>query len=251
MEQLDSWQLIADGTPEQFVDALVREAMEHPAVHHPYLKRLASGDVPDIEGALRDYAFQYTFYGSEFPSYVEGVIGGLKLPRHRASLRENLEEEKGVPGSTDLKTMPHTDMFRLFAGSVGVDEEYERSAKPSTTVLVWRDLFLQKCQSRQEGVGIGGIGIGTELLVPTMYSYMLRCIKSCTSLEPRDYHFFSLHIHCDAQHSADLIDITKEMASDHDVREAIRFGVFSSLNLRKAFWDVMLSRAVSMEHPRG
>jgi len=38
--------------------------------------------------------------------------------------------------------------------------------------------------------------------------------------------------------------VTPEVATDPSTREAIRFGVGSALNLRKAFWDIMLSRAV-------
>ncbi|MCG8589137.1 MAG: hypothetical protein MJE66_07580, partial [Proteobacteria bacterium] len=78
---MESWQLITDGTPRQFVDALVRESRAHAAVRHPYLEFLAKGELPDVPGALRDYAFQYSFYSAEFPSYVEGVIGGLQSPR--------------------------------------------------------------------------------------------------------------------------------------------------------------------------
>ena len=244
--QRDSWQLLSTGDAEEFVDTLRREAGEHPAVHHTYLKRLAAGDVPNIVDALRDYAYQYSFYGAEFPSYVEGVLGGLTRSDHRDVLLENLHEEKGDPDSDDLDKMPHTRLFGLFKRAVGATQEYERNTSPCTTVLVWRDLFLQKCQSRQNGVGVGAIGLGTELVVPTMYRYILESIIEHTDLTPRDYHFFNLHVECDAEHARDLMNITTELASDHDVREAVRFGVFSSLNLRKAFWDVMLSRAVAM-----
>ena len=247
MDTLDSWQLVARGSAEDFVTALSREALEHPAVHHPYLKRLASGDLPRMDIALRDYAFQYSFYGAEFTAYLEGVIGGLISTRHREVLRENLEEEKGEPGSDDIDQMPHTDLFRLFRNAVGADEDYLAKAKPCTTVLVWRDLFLQKCQSRQEGVGLGAIGIATEMVVPTMYDYILKGIKNNSQLTPREYHFFELHAVADDEHGQDLVNITIDLAKQYDLREAIRFGVFSSLNLRRAFWDIMLSRAVASQ----
>jgi pyrroloquinoline quinone (PQQ) biosynthesis protein C len=244
MEERDSWRLIHDGTAAEFVVALKREAAAHPAVHHPYLKRLAAGDLPRIDTALRDYAFQYRFYGAEFPSYLEGVIGSLKSDQHRSVLRQNLAEEKGDPESDDRDKMPHTRLFGLFGQATGVDAEYLDTHEPCTTVMIWRDLFLQKCQSRQEGVALGAIGIATELLVPDMYRYILQGIREHTDLTENDAYFFALHSRCDEAHAAALLDITIELADRRDLREAIRFGVISALNLRRAFWDVMLSRAV-------
>ncbi|MCA9602337.1 MAG: iron-containing redox enzyme family protein, partial [Myxococcales bacterium] len=156
MEKKASLELISKGTPAEFVEALGREALDHSAVHHTYLKRLSNGELPDMEGALRDYAYQYSFYGRDFVNYLEGVIGSLPLQRQRDVIYENLEEEKGDPRATAIEHMPHTKMFQMFRRSVGVDENYERTTKACTTVLVWRDLFLQKCNSRQLGVALGG-----------------------------------------------------------------------------------------------
>ena len=246
MEPKASWELISKGTPQEFCDALCREAMEHPAVRHPYLVRLSQGEFPDIQGALRDYAYQYSFYGSDFVNYLSGVIGSLPLQRQRDTIYHNLEEERGEPRATELEKMPHTKMFQVFRRAIGVDENYEQTTKACTTVMVWRDLFYQKCQSRQLGVALGGMGMGTEYIVPTMYSYILKGIKEHTSLTPRDYYFFELHAKCDDDHAQDLINIAAELAVDPNVREGLRFGVFSALNLRRAVWDVMLARATDM-----
>ena len=240
----ESWELIARGSAEEFVDTLCAEAADHPAVDHPYLERIASGELPDVAGALRDYAFQYAFYSREFPHYLEGVIASLASPAHRACLLENLEEERGDPDSDDPARIPHTELFARFRRAIGVDEAYAARHQPITTVLVWRDLALQKCRSPQLGVGIGAIGIGTEFVVPRIYTYLLEGIRRDTKLGEADYFFFTLHARCDQAHAEDLRRITVDIARDTAHREAIRFGVFSALNLRKAFWDVMLSRAV-------
>ncbi len=248
MTRYASWQLLSKGSAEEFVDALRREALEHPAVHHPYLRRLAAGDFPNLPWAIRDYAYQYSFYGQDFPNYLEGVIGGLENLHHREMIRENLEEEKGDPHSDDPDRMPHTRLFQIFRRAAGVTPEFEAQSHPCTTVLVWRDLFLQKCQSRQPGVALGGIGMGTELVVPTIYSYIQRGIREHTSINDRDSYFFELHARCDDKHAHVLMDITKELAADRrDTREAIRFGVNSALNLRCAVWDVMMARAIDVD----
>lgn len=245
----ESLALITKGTPTEFVDALQDEAMDHPAVHHPLLERIATGDLPDVAWALRDYAYQYAFYSSEFPNYLTSVIENLESEKHREALLENLAEERGDPTSDRLEHQPHVELFARFQRAIGIDEAYRKEHKPSTTVEVWRDLALQKCRSEQIGVAIGAIGIGTEFVVPTIYTYLLAGIRAYTDLAPDDYYFFSLHATCDQEHAEDLREITIDLAGPSDHREAIRFGVMSALNLRKAFFDIMLSRA--MDAPLG
>jgi pyrroloquinoline quinone (PQQ) biosynthesis protein C len=241
-----SWELITRGSPEEFVSCLRREAEEHPAVRHPYLERLALGRLPSVRLALMDYAHQYSFYSSHFPEYLESVINTLASAEHRSILYENLEEEQGNPKSDDPRDAPHTEIFARFEAAIGIDEAYRANHKPSMTVELWRDLALQKCRSERTGVGVGAIGIGTEMVVPTIYAYILDSIRSHTSLDEEDYFFFTLHAACDHEHAAALIGITVDLASEPENREAIRFGVHSALNLRKAFWDIMLSRAIDL-----
>ncbi len=243
----ESLELLDRGTAEEFVSALIREALGHPSVHHPYLRRLSRGDFPDISGAIRDYAFQYSFYSANFWKCVEAVLLGLKDPTHRLLIEENLKEERGVPASTRLEEQPHSEMFQRFARAAGCDEAYRASNRPCATVLVWRDLFYQKCQSLQPGVAVGGMGLGTELVVPTVYRYFMAAIANHTRIQKEDYLFFPLHAVCDDGHAEHFREIAVDLAGSPEAREGLRFGVFSALNLRKAFWDVMLSRALSME----
>lgn len=242
--QTTSWALLNQGSADEFVDALCADALAHPAVNHGYLQRLAAGDLPDVQAAIRDFCHQYYFYSAEFTSYLEAVIGGLVNARHRDTLRHNLAEEQGRCHVTGTEDVPHTELFQRFRLAAGVTADYDRSHEPTTTVLIWRDLFLQKCQSRQAGVGLGAIGIGTELVVSRLYHYLHAAVQTHTELQPDDYLFLTLHMDCDDEHAEDLKQISIELAEDHTLREALRFGVLSSLNLRNAFWDVMLARAL-------
>ena len=241
-----SWALLHSGTAEDFVEALCADAMRHPAVHHEYLQRLANGDLPNVQAAIRDYCHQYYFYSAEFTNYLEAVIGGLTDARHRDVLRHNLDEERGHADEANPEEIPHTELFQRFRRAAGVTEAFDRDTPPSTTVTVWRDLFLQKCQSRQPGVGVGAIGIATEMIVSTIYRYLHTAVKAHTDMTPDDYIFLTLHLDCDDEHAEDLKRISIELAEDHALREALRFGVLSSLNLRNAFWDVMLARALAL-----
>ncbi len=242
--QEGSWVFLHQGSPEVFIEALCADVMRHQAVNHPYLERLASGDLPDMQAAIRDYCHQYYFYSAEFTSYLEAVIGGLDSALHRDVLRQNLKEEQG----NDLgnpQSIPHTELFQRFRRAAGVTPEYDAETPPCTTVTVWRDLFLQKCKSRQPGVGLGAIGLGTEMIVSTVYPYLHKAVMSHSDMKPDDYLFLTLHMECDDRHADDTKEISLELAEDQGCREALRFGVLSSLNLRNAFWDVMLARAVA------
>lgn len=244
-ETSQSWAYLNQGSAETFVETLCAEALQHPAVNHPYLQRLAQGDLPDLPAAIRDYCHQYYFYSAEFTSYLEAVIGSLPSAKHRDVLRHNLDEERGHADDANPDQIPHTELFQRFRTAAGVTPDYDSKNQPSTTVIVWRDLFLQKCQSRQLGVGVGAIGIATEMIVSRIYQYLHEAVKSHSDMTPDDYLFLTLHLDCDDQHAEDLKQISIELAEDHASREALRFGVLSALNLRNAFWDVMLARAVA------
>ena len=237
-----SRELLYRGSPSEFVAALRHEAKAHVAVRHEYLERFAAGDFPSMAFAVRDYAQQYAVYSAGFTSYLQGVIHSLPQRSHRDVLTENLQEEQGLTG-VDGHHTPHAVLFDRFRRATGVSTTDEAQFVPTTTVSVWRDLFLQKCQSRQLGVGLGAIGLATELLVSDIYRYILQGIREHTTIPEEHHVFFSLHIDCDDEHAQDLIAITEELSVNPSVREAVRFGVFSSLNLRVAFWDVMLARA--------
>ena len=234
-----SLDLLYQGAAADFVQALRGEALAHPATGHEYLRRFAAGEFPSMEWTVRDYALQYYVYSAGFTSYLQAVINGLPLQRHRDVLGENLREEQGEEDGE----IPHAVMFDRFRRAAGVSQALELEFKPCTTVRVWRDLFLQKCQSSQPGVGIGAIGIATELLVSSIYEHLLAGIRDHSSVAPEHHRFFAMHIGCDDEHAEQLLNITQELCEDMSIREAVRFGVLSSLNLRAAFWDVMLARA--------
>lgn len=242
MSPAESWQLIRSGSPEAFVGAVEREVMAHRALHHPYIERLARGDLPDVREALWDFGSQYVYYTELFPDYVQGVIEATKDASHADALRQNLEEENGDPSSPRLEERPHRELFQRFLTAIRPACADEPA--PCQTVLVWRELFLQKCRSPHAGVGLGGLGLGTEAIVGPIYTRLIESLRNHTDLAPDDYVFFALHARCDDDHAEVMRRIAIEIAVGPDEREALRFGAFSALNLRMAFWDVMLGRAL-------
>lgn len=42
-----------------FIDRLSAEALTSKAVNHPYLRAMREGDLPNMDLAIKDFAFQY------------------------------------------------------------------------------------------------------------------------------------------------------------------------------------------------
>ena len=241
-----SIELLYHGSAEEFVDSLATEIKQHPALNHPFLSRLGNGEYANVQEVLKDYAHQYSIYSEWFTRYLDGVLSNLSDPSHTAAIMENMEEEKGNPNSDRLEERPHVELFQMFKNQIGADAAYCAANPPCTTVLLWRDLFLQKCNSSIPGVGLAAIGMGTEYIISTIYPNIIEAIENHTDLGEEGSLFFRLHVDCDDGHAEVVRQITQQVAEDIANREAIRFGVFSSLNLRKAFWDTQLARAIDL-----
>ena len=101
---------------------------------------------------------------------------------------------------------------------------------------------MQLCE-RDQWVGIAAIGIGTELLVSKIYQAILQGLRTYSKLSPIQRVFFDLHSACDDEHAAQLLTITKQLATDTTAREKIEYGVNAAITMRSLFWDDMLERA--------
>lgn len=244
-----SLDLLYAGSPREFVEALRAEALAHPAARPRLLRRLALGELPSTQEALRLYAHHYSFYSRDFTRYLTGVIEGLPEERHREELLENLREEEGTPGSTALEGRPHAELFALFKRGVGVTDSYAAARPPLPTALVWRAQFMALCSSPVLGVGLGAIGLGTELIVPSVYAHLLSALDRCPELPPEARVFFELHLSADDQHAEDLLRVTEEVALTSERREAIRFGAHAALHLRESFWAALEALIDAPSHP--
>ena len=238
---------LQQGTADDFVDALIGDVFEHPATHHPYLEGLSSNSLPNIDEAIRDYAFNYSVYSAEFVTYLNLVIAGLTRQHHRELIIENLYEEQGDPNSTVPEKKPHSVIFNEFKEQIGINPEYKAKATISATSLCWRDTFKEICKSQNVCVGLGAIGLGTEMIVPKIYDHFIHAIEDHSSFENSNSMFFRLHVECDDEHSDDLLTVIRDFADVASNREYLRFGAQIALDLRKTFWDVMLSRALCMK----
>lgn len=236
-----------------YLASLLDEAINHRAVHHPYLKALANGSFDNMPAVISDFAGQYGFYSAWFPRYLTGVISKMDNAEHRTHLLDNLAEESGHLHEDDLAAIralgikdewvqgiPHPQLFKRFQYAIGADI----SGKPGIEVDIWRDGFLSLIQNKSAANALGAIGLGTESVVKYIYKYIIEAIEKHTELSLEQYVFFPLHTEVDDEHGLILLDIARQMVDEspqsaHEVRK----GMLSALNLRAAYWDDMMLRA--------
>lgn len=234
--------------------ALTDIAYEHRAIHHPYLQALASGDLPDPQAALEDFAIQYQGYTSWFPNYLTCVMSKLQSERHRGYFAENLDEEKGHLDAETVKQLeqlgiaeawvqgiPHPVLFRRFRNALGIDAH----SKPLChAVIDWRQKFRSMLQQCSASEAIGAMGLGTESIVKHIYRYLTTAIQEHTDLCRRDYVFFELHSEVDDEHAELMMRVADDLADEAPGNlEQIRRGMIKALDLRATFWDAMYARA--------
>lgn len=232
------------------INRISAEALDSSAVNHPYLTAIQHGDLPNIELAIKDFAFQYGIYSSHFTRYLSAVINSLSNSQHQKILLENLTEEQGDTHDVELPPdilasidgVPHTQLYHRFQEAVGVDEEYKAITQESQAATLWRDQFLQLCQV-DECVGIGAIGIGTEFIVSSIYQKILKGLETHSNLTMKEHVFFDLHSQCDDEHAVQMLSIAKDLAKDSTACERIEYGARTAINMRTVFWDAMLARA--------
>ena len=234
-----------------FIKRISEQALSSAAINHPYLTAISKGEFGDMQAAFQDFAYQYGLYSKHFTRYLTAVIDNLSEPNHKNILLENLQEEQGNAHDVDLPPevllsvlgQPHCVLFKRFQQALSVDEHYALQHGPCQTGLFWSKHFLHLCQENQY-IGLGAIGIGTELIVSRIYEQILMGLEHHSGLSQSERVFFDLHSGCDDEHAAQILAITEELASSQSICEQIEYGTKMALNMRIMFWDKMLERAL-------
>ena len=211
---------------------------------------MREGDFPNVDMAYMDFAHQYGLYSAMFTQYVSAVIENLSDQGHKQILLDNLAEELGGTHDIELPPevlsgvagQPHSELFHRFQEALGVTADYRKKTARCETALLWRQQFLQLCEMN-ECVGVGAIGIGTELVVASIYKQILVGLKAHTDLTMTQHVFFDLHSECDEDHAAQIAVIAEDLAQDSEACEQIGYGVKMAINMRVIFWDKMQERA--------
>lgn len=238
-------------------ESMLKEALQHRAINHPYLKALQNGEFNNNLEIYKDFAQQYGAYSKWFPRYLTAVISKLENAEHRNHLLENLSEESGHLHDEDIEAIKqigieeswvqgisHPKLFQQFQESIGLTD----TSNFGIEVEIWRESFLSLIKDGSDAAAIGAIGLGTESIVKYVYKYIIEGLENHTDLTLQQYVFFPLHTEVDDEHGIVLMNIAQEIAQRDETSEReLRKGMLKALNLRAAFWDDMYERAKKLD----
>jgi pyrroloquinoline quinone (PQQ) biosynthesis protein C len=241
------------------IDELRELARGHVAVHHPYLRALADGELPDPARAVRELAYNYFAYSSNFQRYLTGAISQLRESWHRQILLQNLSEEIGHLSEPDVGALaeagldpewvdgyPHPQLFERLLDALGMDWRWRNAHPFAPEARAWSQLFLTCCQQGGAARAIGALGPGTECIVAEVYRPIVVAIERHLDVAPRDAVFFALHCAVDDDHGAALRSVAADLSDQSQNRAELQSGVEEALFLRAAFFDAMHRRALAM-----
>ena len=245
------------GGVRAYLMQLEAEACRHEAVHHPYLRALSEGALPNPREALQDFARVYEGYSAWFPRLLAAVESRLPAEK-RSVLDENKAEEVGCYDEETLQELeraglrrewvegiPHPELFRRFQRGIGV--EPDSAVEPASAVARWREGLLHLLQSDHPAAAVGALGLGTEFVVSRMYGAILRGVDRFSGARPEDRTFLVLHALVDEVHAASLLELSRELAADGEGRAALARGMRDALDLRASFWDELHQLAESTQ----
>jgi len=243
-------------TVERFLDELECEAQSHAAVRHPYLAALSTGNLPNPQAALRDFATHYGCYCRDFTRYLCLTIARLETPAHQALLTENFLEESGTVEEEKWEILedqgielawvagvPHKELYRRFQNAVSPlpNDRYCIEAE------IWRATFLDLLNGADGARAVGAIGLGTEGIVRFIYQPLAEACRRHPGLTRQEAVFFELHCLVDDDHAEALRQIAFDLAQTTSGRRNLRLGMHQSLGMRATFWEAMYRRALAME----
>lgn len=237
----------------QAVDSMTDIALHHRAVRHPYLRAIANGSLPDPSWALADFARHYQGYSVHFPRYLLALLSRLENPSHREALLSNLVEESGQYDDDELEALairgvkaewvvgvPHPELFRRFRLALTDEDDSEEELE----VQCWREMLLSTLTIGSSAEAVGALGLGTELIISSIYQPFVRAITRHRDLAPRDTVFFPLHTLVDDSHQATLREIAIDLATSENGRLELARGMNKALMLRDSFWSWLYERAL-------
>lgn len=223
---------------DQFFDELEADILKHPAVKdHSYLQKFSKK--ADMKAA-KLYAEQYYCFSRHFSRYLAGAVTICPDEGGRAPLIKNLFEEYGGRSEENKGMDPeltHPALFRRFLKAAGVNTAQEAldniEMLPETALFVEKYLNIHYMNYIE---ALGGLGPGTEFIVPTMYAPIREGLLHA-GLSDDDVLFFSAHMELDVEHAANIRESLGFCAKTDEQQARIRKGAFDFLNTRLVLWD--------------
>ena len=210
----------------QHLDKIDNDIAEKHLLKHPFYLAWTRGELS--KEALTDYARQYYHHVAAFPTYLSAVHAKCDDQSTRKQLLENLiDEEAGSPN--------HPGLWKKFAKVLGVDDiDLAKAEKePETKNLI--DTFRSVCGERSTAEGLAGL-YAYESQIPAICESKIDGLKKHYGFNnPEHYHYFTVHIGADREHSAAERKMLSAYIDNHNF-ESVNASVNRVLN---ALWEML------------
>ncbi|HEY5935486.1 MAG TPA: iron-containing redox enzyme family protein [Kofleriaceae bacterium] len=201
---------------------------EHPLWRNQLFQACEAGtlDREDLK-----YVFsQYQLYSRSFTRYISALMANCESDLFRARLSENLWEEGGgcAPGKR------HAELFRRFLrDALGVVPE-RTEFEMHTEYFAYE--YLRFCQSSDALAGSAFLSLGTEGIVPRMYTILMRGLTRA-GIPEAELEFFKIHIQCDDDHAETLEQLMLSFQDQPHWFALCKAAMNRALDLRLQFFD--------------
>jgi pyrroloquinoline-quinone synthase len=171
---------------------------------HPFLVRCRQGTVSSEE--IKLYLVQQGLYDQYFTRYLCAMMSNLPSNEAVQTLAGNLVRELGLAPN---RPKPHHVMYREMLERCSLTLE-GADALPATQQLI--DTMFKACRDGNPAIGLGAICLGSESLVPSIYSDIMAVLKA-HGAQAQDLEFFRVYVDSDEGHAQTLCDLMAELAS--------------------------------------
>jgi quercetin dioxygenase-like cupin family protein/pyrroloquinoline quinone (PQQ) biosynthesis protein C len=214
--------------PSVLTDALRAEMNLHPLWSCRLLRACSSGHLRQSDW---QYLFaQYSLYSSSFTRFVAAAIANCPSDYYRSRLTENLWEESGARRLEER----HAQIFRDFLRE-GLNLDTRAISYDSATEQFVQH-YLTHCLTGSPAYVSAFLSLGTESIVPRLYRTFYEGLLRAGVPEPK-LRFFLIHMACDDEHAATLLELTMSYVGEPDWERQVRLGMQRALDLRLAFFD--------------
>lgn len=176
-----------------YLDRLDEQIAARHLLTHPFYLAWTRGELR--KETLADYAGQYYRHVAAFPTYLSAAHARCEdQPTRRQLLANLIDEEAGEPN--------HPKLWKNFAAALGVSpNDLENGAQwPETAELI--ATFRDVCSRGDTAEGLAAL-YAYESQIPAVSESKIDGLKKHYGFsEPESYHYFTVHIEADREHSA-------------------------------------------------
>jgi pyrroloquinoline quinone (PQQ) biosynthesis protein C len=144
-----------------------------------------------------------------------------------------------VRNTRRAQDLTHPALFRRFLEALGLDAGGLRRVKPLVETERFIAEYQDVCRNGAWLEAMGAMGPGTECVVPTLYSSILRGIEASGIVSREKYVFWTLHVHCDDGHGRNIVSALAPYAEARENQRAIVRGALRVLDARKCWFDAL------------